>query len=59
MRKQKTMVVVERNVVGQRTYEIKSLTNSVDYSIGESLDIKTVNRLMGVGSWTVKVVSDK
>lgn len=59
MRKQKTMVVVERNAVGQRTYEIKSLTNSVDYSIGESLDIKTVNRLMGVGSWTVKVVSDK
>lgn len=57
MRKQKTMVLAERSVVGQRAYEVKSLTNSIDYSIGESLDVKTVERLMGLSSWTVKVVS--
>ena len=51
------MVLAEYNVGDKRTYLVKSLVNSIDYSIGESLDAKSVERLVSGGSWTVKVVS--
>jgi len=57
MRKQKTLVLAEYNVGDQRTYLVKSLVNSIDYSVGESLDTKAVERLVDGVSWTVKVVS--
>lgn len=57
MRKQKTLVLAEYNVGDKRTYLVKSLVNSINYSIGESLDAREVDRLMSGGSWTVKVVS--
>lgn len=57
MRKQKTMVLAEYNVGDKRTYLVKSLVNSINYSIGESLGAKDVERLVNGGSWTVKVVS--
>lgn len=57
MRKQKTLVLAEYNVGDERTYLVKSLVNSIQYSVGESLDTKVVERLVNVGSWTVKVVS--
>ena len=57
MRKQKTLVLAEYNVGDQRTYLVKSLVNSINYSIGESLDTKAVERLVDGGSWTVKIVS--
>ena len=57
MRKQKTMVLAEYNVGDKRTYLVKSLVNYINYSIGESLDAKAVERLVSGGSWTVKVVS--
>ena len=57
MRRQKTLVLAERDLGGNRIYVVKSMVNSIGYSIGQELQPVVVDRLISCSSWTVKIVA--
>lgn len=62
MRQQKTLVLFENNtfktaVGDKRMYRVKSLVNSIEYSVGQRLGAQDVDRLISCPSWTVKIVA--
>ena len=62
MRQKKTLVLAEDNtfkeaVGDKRMYRVKSLVNSIKYSVGQRLGAQDVDRLISCPSWTVKIVA--
>ena len=57
MRRQKTLVLAERDLGGNRIYVVKSMVNSIDFTIGQSLGPVAVDKLISCPSWTVKIVA--
>ena len=57
MRQKKTLVLAERDLGGNRIYVVKSMVNSIGYSIGQELQPVVVDRLISCPSWTVKIVA--
>ena len=57
MRRQRTLVLAEFNGGDKRTFRVKSLVNSIDFTIGQSLGPVAVDKLISCPSWTVKIVA--
>ena len=48
MRQKKTLVLAERDLGGNRIYVVKSMVNSIGYSIGKSSNNSTEIRFTGI-----------
>ena len=57
MRRQRTLVLAEFYGGDKRTFRVKSLVNSIKYSVGQRLGAQDVDRLISCPSWTVKIVA--